>query len=38
MTASDPKPGERLGLELIETRTFDGRAVLLRYRPAAEQS
>lgn len=32
------KPGERLGLELVESRTFDGRTVLLRYQPAAGKS
>jgi len=30
-----PSPEQRVGLDLVGSRTFDGRTVLLHYRPAA---
>jgi dihydrofolate reductase len=30
-----PSPEQRVGLDLVGSRTFDGQTVLLHYRPAA---
>ncbi|GAB2487894.1 hypothetical protein GCM10027063_31800 [Promicromonospora xylanilytica] len=33
-----PEPAERMNLELVESRTFDSRSVLLHYRPGTAGS